>query len=115
MIDKIDLNKQRLIHIREACGKITQYVGEMEKGIFLSDPQVQDAVMYQLIIIGEAVIHIDHDLLKKYPHPWFKIRALRNYAAHEYFNLKMWTIWEVVNKHISKLHTIVNTILENEF
>ena len=115
MISQRDRNRQRFLHISEACEKITQYVGGMENSVFLSDTKVQDAVLYQLIIIGEAVVHIDNDLLAKYTYPWFKIRALRNYAAHEYFNLKMWTIWEVANKHITELRTTVNTILENEF
>ena len=101
MISPSDKNKQRLIHITESCEKIAQYIAEMEVEDFLSDSKAQDAVLYQLLIIGVAVAHIDNDLLEKYPYPWFKIRALRNYAAHEYFDIQMWTIWEVAGKHIN--------------
>ena len=115
MKSPFDRNLQRLMHIVEACEKIAHYVAEIDKEAFLSDGKVQDAVLYQLIIIGEAVVHIDNDLLEKYPYPWFKIRALRNYAAHEYFNIQMWTIWDITNIHIAKLHDIANEILMNEF
>jgi len=115
MINLIDRNKQRLLHIVEACRKINKYIADVDKNSFLSDPKVQDAVLYQLIIVGEAVVHIDNDLLEKYPYPWFKIRALRNYAAHEYFNIQMWTIWDITSIHISELHGIVNEILKKEF
>jgi len=115
MISLIDRNKQRLLHIVEGCEKIVRYVEEVDKESLLSDPKVQDAVLYQLIIIGEAVVHIDIDILEKYPYPWFKIRALRNYAAHEYFNIQMWTIWEITSIHIFELHGIVNEILKKEF
>ncbi len=115
MISLIDRNKQRLLHIMEGCEKISRYVTGIDKEIFLSDTKVQDAVLYQLIIIGEAVVHIDNDLLQKYPYPWFKIRALRNYAAHEYFNIQMWTIWDITVNHITELQEIVNEILESEF
>ena len=95
--------------------KIALYVAEVDKDTFLSDSKVQDAVLYQLIIIGEAVVHIDNDLLEKYPYPWFKIRALRNYAAHEYFNIQMWTIWDITSTHIPQLHKIAIEILNKEF
>jgi len=36
--------------------------------------------MYQLIIIGEAVVHIDNELLTKYPYPWYKIRKISLYS-----------------------------------
>lgn len=103
------------MHIEEACQKIARYASEIDKETFLSDTKVQDAVLYQLIIIGEAVVHIDKDILEKYPYPWFKIRALRNYAVHEYFNIQMWTIWDITSIHISELHGIVNRILKKEF
>lgn len=115
MISPYDRNLQRLLHIEGACEKVARYVAKIDKKTFLSDSKVQDAVLYQLIIIGEAVVHIDNDILEKYPYPWFKIRALRNYAAHEYFNIQMWTIWDITAIHISELHGIVNEILKKEF
>ena len=115
MISPNKRNKLRFIHITEACKKITLYVDNIDRGVFLSDSKVQDAVLYQLIIIGEAVVHIDKDLLEKYPYPWFKIRALRNYAAHEYFNIQMWAIWDVITIHVSELQLISEQILKEEF
>ncbi len=115
MISQSNRNRQRFIHIAEACKKITHYVARIDKKTFLSDSKVQDAVLYQLIIIGEAVVHIDNDLLDKYPYQWFKIRALRNYAAHEYFNIQMWTIWDITSKHILQLNEVVNEILVKEY
>jgi uncharacterized protein with HEPN domain len=115
MISQNSRNKQRLIHITEACSKISFYVTEIDQEAFLLDSKVQDAVLYQLIVIGEAVVHIDNDLLEKYPYSWFKIKALRNYAAHEYFNIQMWTIWDITSTHITQLHEIVNEILDKEF
>ena len=115
MISQNNRNKQRFIHIKDSCLQISQYVSGIKKADFLSDAKVQDAVLYQLIIIGEAVVHIDSDLLEKYPYSWFKIRALRNYAAHEYFNIQMWTIWDITSIHVTQLLDVVNEILDKEF
>lgn len=115
MISRSNRNKQRLLHIKEACVKISKYVADIDKENFLVEPKVQDAILYQIIIIGEAVGHIDKELLEKYPYPWFKIRALRNYATHEYFNIQIWTIWDIADEHISQLLKITEDILINEF
>jgi len=115
MANRFSRNKQRVLHIKEACIKINNYLADIDKEIFLIDHKVQDAILYQIIVIGEAVGHIDKALLEKYPYPWFKIRALRNYAAHEYFNIQIWTIWEIAEEHISQLLDISEEILRREF
>lgn len=89
MNDPDNRNYQRLIHILEACRIIRKHIEGFKREDFLNDLKTRDAVIYQLIIIGEAIIHIDDDLLNKYDYPWFKARAFRNYATHEYFNIEM--------------------------
>lgn len=84
----------------------------MDRDAFLNDPKLQDATLYQLIIIGEAAAHLDGELLDKYPYPWFKIKAFRNYATHEYFNIALWTVWEVIDKHLGELEAQVKVMLE---
>jgi len=108
-------NQERFNHISKACSRIQKYTGGLSREQFLADKKVQDAVLYQLIIIGEAVVNIDIDILEKYPYPWFKIRSFRNYAAHEYFNIQAWTVWDIVNQHINDLEDIVKLVLKNEF
>jgi len=110
-----DRNHQRLIHISEACRKIGGYVAGLSREAFLADPRIQDAVIYQLIIAGEAVGHIDRGLLDKYPYAWFKIKAFRNYAAHEYFNIEVWTVWDIASTHVEVLREKVELILKEEF
>lgn len=106
---------QRLLHIVEACQTIAKYVSGLSREDFLNDPKTRDAIIYQLIIIGEAVIHTDNELLEKYNYPWFKIRAFRNYATHEYFKIEMWTVWDIVTSHILELEKVVKGIIDSEF
>lgn len=108
-------NKERLLHIKKACSKIREYTKDHTRKTFLSDKLTQDAVIYQLIITGEAIIHVDNAILEKYDYPWYKVRAFRNYAAHEYFNLKDWTVWEIVEKHLGELEKVILVILKKEF
>lgn len=108
-------NRLRLLHILEACRAISHYIEGLKREDFINDPKTRDAIIYQLIIIGEAVIRTDHDLLEKYDYPWFKIRAFRNYATHEYFNIETWTVWDVAYIHIPELGKVIEGIIANEF
>lgn len=65
--------------------------------------------------MGEAVVHIETDLLAKFDYPWYKVRSFRNMIAHEYFNIKMSAVWEIIKIDIPQLKDIINSILEKEF
>lgn len=74
-----------------------------------------DAVLYQFIIMGEAILFVDNDMLKKYPYPWHLVKGFRNYLAHEYFGINMKIIWDTVVNDLPKLKTVISEILEKEF
>ncbi len=115
MPQMINRNKLRLLHIIEACHTISHYMEGLSREDFISDPKTRDAIIYQLIIIGEAVIHTDYEILEKFDYPWFKVKAFRNYATHEYFNIQMWTVWDIVNIHIPELENVAKKIIDNDF
>ena len=115
MVSEEQRNRRRLEHIVKSCCRIISFVEGMELKDFLSSRKTQDAVIYQLIIAGEAVVNIDNDVLEKYDYPWFKVRAFRNYAAHQYFDIEIWTVWEIAYKEVPELLEIVRLILQNEF
>jgi uncharacterized protein with HEPN domain len=52
---------------------------------FLADEKTQDAVMYNLIILGEAANSISEDFRLQYPEiPWPSIIGTRNIIVHGY-------------------------------
>ncbi len=47
-----------------------------------------DAILYGLIVIGEAVRSLPSDFLEQHPQiPWSKIIGIRNLLSHEYFRV----------------------------
>ncbi|KAI9432900.1 hypothetical protein F5148DRAFT_1154950 [Russula earlei] len=80
--------------------KIKRKVDLVEKG-YLKDfamqtaatDLVQSATQYQFLIIGEAIRHIDDDILAKYPYPWHIPRSFRNFIIHVYHGIKMERIY----------------------
>lgn len=106
--------KQRTEHILEAIQLIKDFVGEVDVAAFLSDIKVQSAVQYQFLIIGEAIRHIDDDILTKYNYPWHIPRSFRNFIIHEYHGVKMERIY-YATQDLDELEKQIKQILNNEF
>ncbi len=111
---KTDRNIFRLKHILESVEKILFITKEVLYKKFEEDWIIQDVVIRNLEIIGEAANHIDEDLREKFPEiQWNEIRGLRNLIAHVYFNIDTLQIWETVQNNIPELKESIQNILKN--
>ena len=71
---------------------------------FLSDSKTQDAILYNLIIIGEAANQIPEEVEEKYPAiPWHLMRAMRNRIVHAYFEVDEKLMWDTVKNDLPPL------------
>ena len=90
-----------LRHILESIIQIEQYAGGKSKGEFLASPQIQDAVMRRLEIIGEASKNLPAELRDKYSAiPWNEITGMRDVLIHEYFGVDTELVWRTVQKDL---------------
>ena len=108
-------SKKRLDYILKAIEDIETFVQNESMETFCQNDILNNAVLYNFTIIGEAIIHVETDMLDKYEYPWYKVRAFRNMISHEYFNIKMDAVWIIIYNDIPELKKLVKTILENEF
>lgn len=100
-----------LKHIQDAIGKIETYTRKGRK-VFFQDSLVQDGVIRNLEVIGEAVKHLSADVKKRHPAiPWRGITALRNVLIHEYFGVDLEAVWRVVRNRIPVLKRSVEQLL----
>jgi uncharacterized protein with HEPN domain len=106
---------KRLQHIDQAIESIEKYVMNESEQSFSTNRLVQDAVSFQFTVIGEAIQNIEDEILTKYDYPWFKVRSFRNLIAHEYFNIKMSAVWQIIKKDLPRLKELILRIIENEF
>jgi uncharacterized protein with HEPN domain len=77
-------------HIAEAITRATSYLKPLQDiEAFEKNPQIQDAVVRNIEIIGEAVNHINRvapDFIARHPQlPWAQMRDMRNVVIHAYF------------------------------
>lgn len=106
--------KARLEHINDAIEKIEAFIDNLTEADFLKDEKTQSAILYQFLIIGEAVRHIDVYLLEKYPYPWHIPKSFRNYIAHEYHKINLERVF-FASQDLSSLKEMVQTIITREF
>lgn len=78
------------------------------KEAFFNDENLQDSIIRQLEIIGEASNRLPQELLDQYPDvPWGQIIAFRNVLIHEYFRVELNLIWALINSdELNTLHRV---------
>lgn len=103
----------RLRHIHDCIEKITTLVATCENvEVFTNNWIVQDAMIRNFEIIGEASNHVSDFTKKRYTEiEWHKLRGLRNFVSHEYFGVKISTIWETATKSIPLLKRDIDKII----
>ena len=90
--------------MQEAIEKIASYVDAMTFTDFQSDTRTVDAVVHNLLVIGEAARCLPVSIKENHPDiDWIAINGLRNRIAHEYFGLSLSVIWEIVQTDLPRL------------
>ena len=102
-----------LAHVTESIRSIEQYAGGLTQEEFNRSPQVQDAVVRRLEIIGEAVKSIPDEFKSKHPEiPWKKIAGLRDVLIHKYFSIDLNLLWNLIEKELKTLRSQIDNLLK---
>jgi uncharacterized protein with HEPN domain len=99
--------QDRLDHILEAITKIQRYVKGMDASQFANNELVQDAVIRNFGIIGEA----SNAITVRFPefaaaHPELELSEayqMRNVVAHGYFGVRLETVWDTIQQDLPVL------------
>ncbi|MCL2694874.1 MAG: DUF86 domain-containing protein [Clostridiales bacterium] len=81
------------------------------KGDFLSNDLLQHAIMMSLISIGECANRLSDAFKEKHSQvEWAQIVAVRNIAAHGYWQLNMEQVWQALAEDIPALKSFVDSL-----
>jgi len=90
--------------IKEEIDFIQNSLKNVEKDLFLNNQIIQHAISMSLIVIGENVNHLSEEFRAEYSDiEWVQIIAVRNIAAHGYWQLNMEQIWKAIETDIPEL------------
>jgi uncharacterized protein with HEPN domain len=105
------MNENRLAdylgHRLEAARLASSYVEGMDKKKFLGDKRTQQAVILNIVVIGEAATK----LAREYPEfiarnpdvPWRNIKGMRNRITHGYFDIDLDVVWDTLQIALPQL------------
>jgi uncharacterized protein with HEPN domain len=104
--------RERLHDIVEAVEMIREYVGGSLDEPSIENPLVLDAVLFRLVVIGEAVKNVSAELLEAATGiRWSDIAGLRDVIAHQYFRIQRQIIEDTVTRDLPELVRAVEDLL----
>lgn len=96
-----------LDHMFEAAQQACNYTEGLNKNDFIADKRTQQAVILNLVIIGEAATKLLKDyskFLDQHPDvPWRSMKGMRNRIAHGYFDIDLDVVWKTVQTALPQL------------
>ncbi|MEA2640207.1 MAG: hypothetical protein QOF51_1601 [Chloroflexota bacterium] len=107
---------QYLQDIVDAADTIASFVAGIDREQFIGDALVRSAVVYQLLIMGEAAAHVQDDIRERYPGiMWRRIVGFRNFAAHTYFAFDWELVWDTATVDAPEIRPQILELLRVEF
>ena len=96
-------DRKKLRDILDAIEAIEAYsVSSFDE--FLADAKTQDAILYNLIIIGEAANQISDEFQERYDKiPWSSMIGTRNIIVHGYDQVKLQIVWKILQRDLENL------------
>lgn len=93
----------RLRDIVDAAAAVRQYLAGRED-TFFNDPILRDAVLRQLMIVGEAASRLSEDFRAAHPESdWTGIIGFRNRIVHDYLGLDLEVAMDICRRHLPAL------------
>ncbi len=100
-----------LAHILECIERVERFTAD-GKDRFLRDAMVQDAVLRNFEVIGEAAKRLRDDYRTAHPGiPWRALAGLRDVLIHQYEGVDLSRVWTIVEDDLPGLKRAISALL----
>lgn len=105
--------EELLYDILESVKRINDYTKDVSFQKLLKNTMIQDAVIRNMEIIGEAVKNIPGEFKKKHSEiEWKKIAGMRDKIIHFYFGVNWEIVWDVIRNKLPDLKRKIEAIIK---
>ncbi len=109
------MNKDRLYleSIRDCLERIDEYTAPGQQA-FLASRLIQDGVIRNLEVIGEATKNLSSELREANPDiPWRQIAGMRDVLIHDYLKVNLTRVWRTVITDLPPLRDTITRLLNH--
>jgi uncharacterized protein with HEPN domain len=100
-----------LAHILECIQRVERFTHE-GRSRFFQDVMVQDAVLRNFEVIGEAAKRLDDAYRAAHPQiPWRALSGLRDVLIHQYESVDLEQVWAMVEGELPGLREAIAALL----
>jgi len=101
----------------QATTNACNFTDDMDKEGFIEDLRTQQAVLMNLMIIGEAATKIMDgyaEFAQTHAHvPWRSLRGMRNRITHGYFDINLEVVWDTVKIALPELSSQLPKLIQD--
>lgn len=95
---------QFLLDMLQSAELIMTYINQCDKNEFIENIQLQDSVIRRLLVIAEAAKRVSEVTKQNLANiSWQEINGMRNRLVHEYDDIDLDIVWDVVQLEIPHL------------
>jgi uncharacterized protein with HEPN domain len=108
-------DRQSLEDMLSAARKLSDYARGTSREILPSQPMRLDAVLYEIVVLGEAARRLSPELRATHPEiPWREIIGMRSVVTHGYNQIDDDELWHVIERDLPELMLKLEAILSCE-
>ena len=106
------MTRREELRLRDILQAISAIRGHIAGGTF--DDKTSDAVLYNLVVIGEAAVQISEETRDTASEiPWSRVIGLRNLIAHEYFRVDLEIVETIIAEQLDQLEQTIQRLIED--
>jgi uncharacterized protein with HEPN domain len=91
-------------HMLTAVERISELIGKVDRETFDRDWVIQDAVIRELEILGEAAGRLSDEFVADHPEiPWREITGMRHKLIHDYFFVDLNIVWRTATANVAEV------------
>ncbi len=99
-----------------AASRIGLYIEGHTFDSFSADSKTVDAVVFQLMVVGEAAKSVSETTCQKYTEiNWRVLKRMRDTIVHSYFTINLQTVWQFASEMFPALRVQLSQDLEAEY
>lgn len=102
-----------LYDIIECCDRAAEYINGVSEEDYQVNPMLQDALVRNIEVVGEAVKNLSPGLKERNPNiAWSQIARMRDKIAHHYFRINLDVVWKTATDDLPDLRPQIVAIYE---